>query len=236
MMAKMRYIGGDCSPRDMKVGNVYEGEIGKSTFLFKDDVGDARDMHLRYFEVVKEEPVQPLKKVRFTPGPDTPNFYYLTKGEVYDVLSEDDGFYMILDDTLQEAKYDVKHFAPVPADPEPLIRTFETGATRNLDYNKLDYEGFLSPTALHAFAEYMHGKRVQADGTLRASDNWQKGIEINSYMQSMFRHMMDVWLLHRGHAPIQPESGQPVELKEALCALMFNVQGYLHESLKGEGR
>jgi hypothetical protein len=125
-------------------------------------------------------------------------------------------------------------FQPVveEASAKPLIRTFETGATRNLDHNKIDYEGFLSPTALHAFGEYMHGKRVQADGTLRASDNWQRGISVESYVQSMLRHMMDVWLLHRGHNPKQPETGEPVDKVEALCALLFNVQGLLHETLK----
>lgn len=130
-----------------------------------------------------------------------------------------------------------KEAGPAPAPPEqPAIRTFGTGATRNLDHNKIDYEGFLSPWALHAFGEYMHGKRVQADGNLRDSDNWQRGIPLDSYLKSMLRHLMDVWLIHRGGEPIQPETGKPVELVEALCALMFNVQGYLHETLKEEER
>jgi len=37
---------------------------------------------------------------------------------------------------------------------------------------------------------------------------------------------MDLWLHHRGH----PESAREY-LEEALCALFFNVQGYLHEVL-----
>jgi hypothetical protein len=144
-----------------------------------------------------------------------------------------------MDDNEDERELPSEFFELVTEEPvvrdqpaNPLIRTFETGATRNLDHNKIDYEGFLSPTALHAFGEYMHGKRVQADGTLRASDNWQRGISIESYMQSMWRHMMDVWLLHRGHSPKQPETGLPVDKVEALCALLFNVQGLLHETLK----
>jgi hypothetical protein len=51
------------------------------------------------------------------------------------------------------------------------MRTFKTGATRNDDSNKLDFEGFLSPTALEHFAEYMNKNRVQADGNIRDSDN-----------------------------------------------------------------
>ena len=50
---------------------------------------------------------------------------------------------------------------------------FGTGATRDSDANKLDFEGFLSPPALEAYAEYMHRHRFQADGVVRASDNWQ---------------------------------------------------------------
>jgi hypothetical protein len=114
----------------------------------------------------------------------------------------------------------------------PLIRTFESGATRNLDDNKLDYEGFLSPAVLHAFAEYMHGKRMQADGTMRSSSNWKKGIPIEQYMKSMFRHFMDVWMLHSGEVPIQPETGKPVDYDEAFGGLLFNVMGMWHEIMK----
>lgn len=102
------------------------------------------------------------------------------------------------------------------------MRTFKTGATRNDDSNKLDLEGFLSPIALEHFAEYMHKNRVQADGNIRASDNWQKGIELDSYMKSMWRHFFDVWKGHRGLET-------PEDMITNLSALMFNVQGYLHE-------
>jgi hypothetical protein len=39
-----------------------------------------------------------------------------------------------------------------------------TGATRNLDEDKLDYEGFLSPYVLRRFAAYMHEHRKTPDG------------------------------------------------------------------------
>ncbi len=55
-------------------------------------------------------------------------------------------------------------------------REFISGATRNSEEGKLDYEGFLSPLALARYAQYMHRHRELEDGTLRASDNWQKGI------------------------------------------------------------
>ena len=108
----------------------------------------------------------------------------------------------------------------------PEVRRFESGATRDTDAGKFDYEGFLSPVVLREYARYMHKHRVQADGSLRAADNWQRGIPKDAYMASMFRHFMDVWMFHRG---IAPESG--VDQVEALCALMFNVQGMLFELL-----
>ena len=114
------------------------------------------------------------------------------------------------------------------------IRTFASGATRNVDNNKLDYEGFLSPLVLEAFAKYMHRHRKQADGSMRASDNWQKGMGKDVYIKSLFRHFHDLWLLHRGHQPRSPETGEPVVIEDAIAACLFNLQGYLHEHLQPE--
>ena len=105
------------------------------------------------------------------------------------------------------------------------MRQFETGATRDSDTNKLDYEGFLSPLVLQRFAEYMQENRVQADGKLRDSDNWQKGIPKAQYMKSLYRHFMDMWLCHRGY-----EAREDIE--RSMCAVLFNTMGYLHEHLK----
>lgn len=109
------------------------------------------------------------------------------------------------------------------------MRTFDTGATRDLDETKFDYEGFFSPLVMQRFATYMHRHRLQADGNLRASDNWQKGIPLDAYMKSGWRHFFDWWTLHRGNPPA---SADAPDVEEALCALLFNVQGYLHERLK----
>jgi len=105
------------------------------------------------------------------------------------------------------------------------MRTFETGATRDSEAEKLDYEGFLSPVVLKAFAEYMHTNRLQSDGSLRSADNWQKGMPLTVYMKSAWRHFHDVWTLHRS------TKRQQDALVRALCALLFNVMGYLHEIL-----
>lgn len=105
------------------------------------------------------------------------------------------------------------------------MRTFDTGATRDTDHNKIDPEGFLSPLVMIRFSEYMLKHQKQADGSIRPSDNWQKGIPFDAYMKSGFRHFIDWWLEHRGH---NSREG----LEEAICALIFNAQGYLHEVLK----
>lgn len=112
------------------------------------------------------------------------------------------------------------------------IRSFATGATRDADTGKYDYEGFLDPAVLEAFAAYMHQHRHQSDGGLRASDNWQKGIPTDVYMKSLVRHLMDLWLLHRGHDVVRPENGEVVTLEGTLGGLMFNVQGIWHNALK----
>ena len=108
-------------------------------------------------------------------------------------------------------------------------RTFDTGATRDQDTTKFDYEGFLSPLEIDRFAGYMHHHRIQSDGSVRASDNWQKGIPRDSYMKSMWRHLMTVWHHHRGLTQIGGEN-----MENALCGVIFNAQGYLHEIMKAK--
>jgi hypothetical protein len=113
------------------------------------------------------------------------------------------------------------------SDTKKEMRTFESGATRNTDEGKLDYEGFLSPVVLKLYAEYLNKHRKQADGKMRASDNWQSGIPIDVYMKSMLRHVFDVWTIHRDGTVI--ENDEVVLTQDALCAVLFNAMGYLYE-------
>lgn len=110
-----------------------------------------------------------------------------------------------------------------------VMRTFKGGATRNTSKGKLDYEGFLSPLVLKRYCEYLNSHRKQADGKIRDSDNWQKGIPIDVYMKSLLRHAFDVWMMHRGIRVV--EDGEVVTIQDALCASLFNHMGYLHEIL-----
>lgn len=105
------------------------------------------------------------------------------------------------------------------------IRTFESGATRDTAEDKLDYEGFLNPMMLRRFAEYMHSHRRQSDGSMRDSDNWQKGIPIPVYLKSLIRHVVELWTEHR-------LTGDTYFMEEVLCAIIFNANGMLTEVLK----
>lgn len=114
------------------------------------------------------------------------------------------------------------------------MREFETGATRNNDQTKPDFDGFLSPHMIQAFGQYMHEHRVQADGTIRDSDNWQKGIPIDAYRKSLLRHVFTAWTLGRGIPAKDHDTGEAAYLIPTLCAVIFNAQGWLHELLKDE--
>ena len=112
------------------------------------------------------------------------------------------------------------------------MRDFDSGATRDSEEGKYDYEGFICPIALERYAAYMNTHRKQADGELRDSDNWQKGIPLTVYMKSAWRHLFSWWKIHRGHVVTDERDGHEVTIDEAICGLLFNAFGYLHEVLK----
>lgn len=117
------------------------------------------------------------------------------------------------------------------------MRTFESGAIRDVDTHKLDYEGHLSPLAIEAYTSYLSQKRRLPDGTLRDSDNWQLGFGAASWMQSLLRHVMQLWLLHRGwpaYETMPDGRRRKVTKREALCAILFNIFGQLHELVIAE--
>ena len=106
------------------------------------------------------------------------------------------------------------------------IREFATGATRDQNANKYDFGGFTCPLVLERFAQYMHQHRKLPDGSLRAADNWKKGIPLGAYAESEWRHHLDFQKAHQGlPAP---------DIEDSICALIFNLQGYLHERLKAK--
>lgn len=108
------------------------------------------------------------------------------------------------------------------------LRTFATGATRDTARDKHEPWGFTSALAEQRFCGYMHRHRMQADGELRDSDNWKKGIPASAYRHSLSRHIQDLRLIFEGYASQAGEA----DLEEVLCAVLFNVQGLLHETVK----
>jgi hypothetical protein len=110
---------------------------------------------------------------------------------------------------------------------DKVMRSFDTGATRDTADGKLDMEGFTHPMVEKQFAKYMNMNRLQSDGQLRDSDNWQKGIPQDAYIKSLKRHYDEVWANHRGFH----EDGE-AGIIAALCGIIFNAKGYLLEHLK----
>jgi len=129
------------------------------------------------------------------------------------------------------------------------IRIFKTGATRDTDNNKLDFDGFLSPLTIQAYSEYLHKHRIQSNGELRDSDNWQKGISPKVYIKSAWRHFVALWALYRGYYVYEDEKKQThilyrkpntmpedwwgaINILDSACGVLFNVSGFIHEILK----
>jgi hypothetical protein len=107
-------------------------------------------------------------------------------------------------------------------------RTWNTGANRNKDEDKYDYEGFINPLVFEAYGKYMHKHRHLADGTMRDSDNWQNlfGDEhIKVCTKSLIRHTHDVWMENRGY-----DSRDGID--EALGGIIFNAMAIWFKILK----
>ena len=114
--------------------------------------------------------------------------------------------------------------------PNIQVRKFDTGATRDTSEGKLEYARFNSPLVMKRFAEYMDLHRKQTDGNLREPDNWQNLFgdkHEDVCMDSLWRHLMDVWLINKGF----PNEARE-DIESALCAIMFNTQAWLFKVLK----
>lgn len=112
------------------------------------------------------------------------------------------------------------------------VEKFTTGATRNASVDKPDYEGFLSPEVMAMYGRYMQENRLQKNGEVRASDNWQQGIPLANYMKSLLRHVFELWYYHRtGRLPINTDTGLTFTPEQMFSAIMFNVMGYAKETL-----
>lgn len=135
----------------------------------------------------------------------------------------------------------IARMPPAPARDNGVIKTFATGAIRSSDEGKNAYEGFLSMEALEEFGDYMTRHRKLPDGSLRDPDNWKKGMGLDSFIGSLLRHTFELVALHtRGYVTRRIRREMPDKVsdldflkREIACAILFNVQGYLHEYLAG---
>jgi len=112
-------------------------------------------------------------------------------------------------------------------DKKKTIRTFKSGATRDTEENKHDYEGYIHPINTKRFGEYMSKHQKQANGELRDSDNWQKLFgdtpekHCNVCIKSLCRHLEDLRLHHRGWGHEARES-----IEDAIQGIKFNINAY----------
>lgn len=110
------------------------------------------------------------------------------------------------------------------------MRKFASGATRDDDSRKYDFEGILSPLVLKEYGRYMHAHATQSDDEHRPADNWQAGIPREQLMKSAYRHFIDWHTLHDGY-PAYDFDGGNVDILEALSAVLFNTMAYMHAVL-----
>ena len=108
-------------------------------------------------------------------------------------------------------------------------RTFATGATRDSNKDKLAYDQGLSVQVLQTYMAYLSKHRVMKDGSLRDWNNWKRGISVEAYRESLMRHTIDA--IRKSHGlPLREES----DLRDLLCAVIFNASGWLFELLVAE--
>lgn len=112
------------------------------------------------------------------------------------------------------------------------VRHFESGANRDTEAGKIDFAGALAPEVLAAFGRYMHSHRELPDGTVRSAGNWKHGFPRDVILRSLLRHVMDLWLIEETGKSVRPETGEPVDIDDALGGVLFNVQALWLETLR----
>jgi hypothetical protein len=97
------------------------------------------------------------------------------------------------------------------------ITKFETGAIRDSQDGKESYTETISWTSLKRYAEYMTEKREKY-----GSGNFKKGIPIESYENSLMRHVSK-YMINKY------ENGNLEKDQDHLSAIVFNAFGIMLE-------
>jgi hypothetical protein len=100
------------------------------------------------------------------------------------------------------------------------MRNFTTGAVRDDDSGKEDYIETISWRAMKRYAQYMTGKKKKY-----GQGNFKKGIPIESYEQSLVRHLQK-YLVNKY------EGGTIEKEEDHIAAMVFNLFGIMHEENK----
>lgn len=112
------------------------------------------------------------------------------------------------------------------------MRSFPSGAKRDVEAGKLRFHAVLSPYALEAWADYCRRHNNQVH---RVEENWKKGMPLESFFSSLFRHFHHIWKLHDMTCGAEQLSAKTkAAMIDALCGVLFNAHGYLHELTKPE--
>ena len=97
------------------------------------------------------------------------------------------------------------------------IRTFKSGAIRDSQEGKESYGETISWTAFKRYAQYMTGKKEKY-----GSGNFKKGIDIDSYEESLIRH-------YQKYMENKYEGGNVEVNEDHMSAIVFNAMGIMHE-------
>jgi hypothetical protein len=100
------------------------------------------------------------------------------------------------------------------------MRKFTTGAVRDNDETKEDYVETISWRAMKRYAQYMTGKKSRY-----GAGNFKKGIPIESYEQSLLRHIQK-------YLENKYEGGTIEVDEDHLSAIVFNTFGIMYEQNK----
>lgn len=137
--------------------------------------------------------------------------------------------YEVEDGVIVNEEHFCKHYEALPGDSafvgfnqvqEKSHRTFDTGAIRDNDDSKEDYIETISWIAMKRYAQYMTGKKSKY-----GSGNFKKGIPVESYEQSLVRHLQKYLANKYEGSNVEPE-------EDHVAAMRFNIDGIMHE----EGR
>ena len=120
---------------------------------------------------------------------------------------------------------------PLGPDPRPMVYPaadrvgekvlYPSGATRDSEEGKLDYQGALSIEVLDSFVQYMDRHREMSPGSFRGMGNWKQGMPWARLMRSLTRHHFAVWR----------NDGQKLD---DLHAVLFNTMALIYQQLTKE--